>query len=148
MVKHVEIIMAGIRRAVSGVTTHPCLRTFPEALEEEGGLPSVSVAGEALENRKEGLSYPLKCPGLQEPQEMETRQGCVRRRECRLSLRSYQSPVQEVVRELRMVALIVPATNPHKPSGQSHIPGKQVPGASQDRDCQEGPVRVRPGREI
>lgn len=73
---------------------------------------------------------------------METRWGCVRRRGH--SLCSYQSPMEEVVREPRMVALIVPATNPHKPPGQSHIPSRQVPGAPQDRDCQEGPVWLRP----
>lgn len=61
---------------VRGVTTHPCLRRFPEALEEERDLPSVSVAGEGTGVQK-GLSYPPKCPGPQEAQEMETRQGCV-----------------------------------------------------------------------
>lgn len=75
--------MAGVGWPVSGVPTHPCLRRFPEALEEEGGLPSVSVAGGGTGVQK-GLFYPSKCPGLQEAREMETRQGCVRRRECRL----------------------------------------------------------------
>lgn len=85
------------------------------------------MAGEGTGVQK-GLSYPPKSPGLQEAQEMEIRQGCERRGVCGLSLCSYQSPVEEVVRELRMVAVIVPATNHLKPPGQSHIPGKQMPG--------------------
>lgn len=64
-------------QAVSGVTTYPCLRMFPEALEEEGGLPSVSVAGEAQEYREACPTVPIAL-GWQEAQEMETRQGCVR----------------------------------------------------------------------
>lgn len=47
--------------------------------EEEGGLPSVSVAGEAQEYRKACPTLPSAL-GWQEAQEMETEQGCVRGR--------------------------------------------------------------------
>lgn len=66
--------MVRTEQAVSGLTTGPGLRSFPEApVEEEGGLPPASVAGEGTVVQK---AYPT-LPSALGWQEMETRQGCV-----------------------------------------------------------------------
>lgn len=119
-------------QAVSGVTTYPCLRMFPEALEEEGGLPSVSVAGEAQEYRE-------ACPGLAGGPGDGNKAGVCEGGQYRHSLHSHQSPMEEVVRDLRMVALIVPATNPHRPPGQSHPSGQRLSGRPCVAEAHQGP---------
>lgn len=126
--------MHALEQAVKGVNTHPSLRRFPEVLvEEEGGLPPASVPEEGTVVWK-GLSSPPKCTGLAgDPGDGNKAGMCGRGGEYRHFLCCYQSPVEEVVRELGMVAFIVPTTNLHKPPGQRHVPGKQCPGAPQDR---------------
>lgn len=69
--------MVRTEQAVSGLTTHPGLRRSPEAsVEEEGGLPPASVAGEGTVAQKASPTLPSAL-GWQETQGMETRQGCV-----------------------------------------------------------------------
>ena len=70
--------MVRTEQAACGLTTHPGLRRSPEApVEEEGGLPPASVAGEGTVVQKVSPTLPTSALGWQETQGMETRQGCV-----------------------------------------------------------------------